>query len=224
MAVGNLTTVKKLSHSLAHLVAVRHIGTDFGERGMRAFGIFHDLSPLFRHTDTHHAGTVTLLVGPESIADIVVDHHLDEIGLPLVRVVADLTHIHRTVRIVTEINIALDGLGSRLSTITMAGIHQLRVIEINPLERREIAVPLRRTDEDDMILVHFADNGDGTLIEVNQFGIQFVAILKMGCDRLIYKFIAKYHRFILIARRYALPNISELLLRHLALHEPGITV
>ncbi|MBR1990416.1 MAG: hypothetical protein IJ987_08055, partial [Firmicutes bacterium] len=65
-------------------------------------------------------------------------------------VVAKLPHIHRAIYLLAEGDKRADSLRSRLATIAMARIHNL-LLEVAILEGLEVAVPLRTTEDYDMV-------------------------------------------------------------------------
>ena len=102
---------------------------------------YDDAVPIGRLLDAHHTRVVNLLVGPESISDVGFLHGRAEVGLPLVGIVTDLAHVHRQLGLVTEVDDALDGLGGRLTSIAVAGVHNL-IVELPVVEWLEVTVPL----------------------------------------------------------------------------------
>ena len=118
------------------------------------------------------------------------------------------THIHGEINAVTECDYFTYRLRGGFTSVSVTGIHQF-IIVFRVCEWLEISIPLRTTDKDNMIVINFSDGSYRTFMKRLQFAIQIIHILKIWGDWLIYKFISKYYRLILVIASNFLPDITE---------------
>ena len=196
---------------------------DFGIASAGRFGKLPHPIPAFGRVERDHAGSADLLVGPESPADVVFLHHLAEGGLPLGSVVAGFAHVHQESGLVAELDDGADGVGGRGALVAVAGVHDL-VVKGPIAEDPEIAVPLRSSQEDDVVPVHFADGGDSPFMQGLEQGVELILIFKIGSDGLVDQFVAEDDGFVLVVGGDPLPDVAEQGLRGFAPEKPGIAV
>ena len=136
---------------------------------------------------------------------------------------ADLSHIHRKVGAVTELDEVHYGRTDRVSAIAVTGPHKLVII--GPvLERLEVAVPLRCTKHYDMVCIDLSYRCCNPLVKRLKKVIQILDIIKIWSDRLVDKVIGQNHRLVLIVLGNLLPYVAEELLRCFAFKQPRIAV
>ncbi len=134
-----------------------------------------------------------------------------------------LSHKHRAAALVAKVDIRLNCRSCGVASIAMAGEHQLRVI-FRVFQRLEIAVPLWGADKDHMVLVNLTNRRHSPFVEGLELGIEFILIIEICGNRLVYQFIAENHRLVLIIIRNRLPYVAELFLRLLAFKKPRIAI
>ena len=134
-----------------------------------------------------------------------------------------LAHIHRQTGLVAEVDVILDGLGSGITAIAVAGVHDV-VIKFPVGEHIEVGVPAGTAQQDHVVLVHLADGLNRALVERLELLVQFLLVLEVVGNRLVHQLIAENHRLVLVAGGDALPDVDEQLLAGLALKEPGIAM
>ena len=182
-----------------------------------------DAVPSLRTLDAHHARAIDFLIGPERVADVRLLQHPHEVALPLHRVVAELTHIHRALNGVAEVDVVTDGLSGSRTSIAVAGVHQLIIVR-GIVEHPEEAVPMGAAQQDDVVLVDLANGFHTALVERLQQGVERVLVAEVVSDRLVHQLVAQDDGLLLVAVGYLAPNLAEELLRRFALEEPGIAV
>ena len=136
---------------------------------------------------------------------------------------AGLTHIHGQTRLVTEVDVILDGLGCGVATIAVTGVHDV-VIKFPVAEHVEVGVPAGTAQQDHVVGVHLADGLDGAHVERLELLVQLLLVLKVVGDGLIHQLIAENHWFVLVAGGNSLPDVDKQLLARLALEQPGIAM
>ena len=175
----------------------------------RGLGILdHDAVPSLRALNGHHARVVYLLIGPEGVADVVTLEHLHKIALPLHRVMAELSHVHRAADGVAEVDVVGDGLLGGRTSIAMTGVHQL-VVVARIVEHPEEAVPMGTAEQDDVVLVHLADGLHTALVERLQELVERVAVGEVMGDGLVHQFVAEDGGLLPVALGYLLPDGAE---------------
>ena len=136
---------------------------------------------------------------------------------------ADLSHIHRKVGAVTELDEVHYGRADRVSAIAVTGPHNLVII--GPvLERLEVAVPLRCAEHYDVVVVNLSYGSSHPLVKRLKKIIEILDIIKIWSYRLVDKVICQNHRLILIVPGNLLPYVAEELLRCLAFKKPRVAV
>ena len=73
----------------------------------------------------------------------------------------------------------------------------------------EVTVPLRATQQDDMVGVCLADGGCGSFIQRFQLAVQLFHIAEIGSDRLICQFVAEDNRLVLVIGCNLFPDVAE---------------
>ena len=190
----------------------------------RGLGILHhDTVPTLRALNAHHTGVVHLLIGPEGITDVVFLQHIHKVALPLLGVMSELTHIHRTTDGVAEVDVVRNGLLGGRTTIAMAGVHQLIVVA-GIVEHPEEAVPMGSAKQDNMILIHLANHLHTAFVEWLEHVIKRILVLKIMGDGFVHQLIAEDGGLVLITIGNLAPYLTEKLLRGLTLIDPGIAV
>jgi len=121
---------------------------------------------------------------------------------------SDFAHIHGEVYPVAEVDNLLDGCFGGVASVTMAGVHDF-IVEGGVGEWAEVTVPLRATQQDDMVGVCLADGGCGSFIQRFQLAVQFFHIAEIGSDRLICQFVAEDNRLVLVIGCNLFPDVAE---------------
>ena len=191
------------------------VGTGFAELLEGATGclrIAHDdVFPAFRAQNGVHARAVQLLVGPESVANVLLFHHPDEISLPLVAVVTYLTHVHGQVGLLLVTDVVADGCGCGITAVAVAGVHDF-IVERPVGEHEEVGIPTGSTQQDDVVLVGLPDGLRGSLVERLQKQVEGVLIGKIVGNGLVHQLIAQDDGLVPVVTGYALPDVAEQLL------------
>ena len=142
LAVVEAAVLGKLVEQLTEAGLIRAGFTPFLIGVARGLGILdHDAVPTLRALNGNHARAVYLLIGPEGVADVVTLEHLHKVALPLHRVMAELSHVHRAADGVAEVDIVGDGLLGGRTAIAVAGVHQFIVVGVI-VEHPEETVPV----------------------------------------------------------------------------------
>ena len=143
--------------------------------------------------------------------------------MPLHRVVADFSHIHRQVHTVAEGNEAADGLLRRSASIAVAGQHDF------PVERRigyrlKIAVPLRSAQQKNMVGVYLPYDGSHAAVKRHQTRVEHFLVLEIMSYRLVHQVVAENDGLVLVAFGNTPPDVAEQLLAPFADQQPRISV
>ena len=105
----------------------------------------------------------------------------------------------------------------------MAGVHEFVVVG-RVFKWCKIAVPLRTSDENDVVGIYFADSLHATLVQRLYKGVERVLVFPVVRDRFIDKLIAENCSLVFVAVGNVAPNVAHQLLALLALKEPGVTI
>ena len=135
----------------------------------------------------------------------------------------DFAHVHGQIHAVAELDEMCDSLLACTSAIAMAGVHEFVVVG-RVFKWCKIAVPLRTSEENDVVGIYFADSFHAALVQRLYKGVERIFVFPVVWDRLIDKFVAENCGLVLVAVGNIAPNVAHQLLALLALKEPGVTI